>query len=121
MRGPGAKLQQRHRAVGGVECRQVALDAFLDLLLALLDLGGREVPVTTVDRLELAAVDSNSGLREELEVSAQHHEAAADVTYARAVVVPEVRDGLEVRRQAPRQPHHLDVALALAFQPPAAL
>ena len=31
-----------HRAVGGVECRQVALDALFELLLALVDLAGRE-------------------------------------------------------------------------------
>ena len=35
----------------------------------------------------------------------------------RAVVLPEVRNGLEVQRQALRQPHHLDVALALPLQP----
>jgi len=33
-----------------------------------------------------------------------------------AVVLPEVGDGLEVRRQALREPHHLDVALRLTLQ-----
>ena len=89
--------------------------------LALVDLGQREVAVTAVDRLELAAVDSHSALREELQLPAQHHEATADVADARAVVMPEVRNRLEVRRQTPRQPHQLDVALALVLQPPAAL
>src|SRR5437763_7585442 len=113
MRGPGAELCHWHRAVGGVEGRQVALDALLELLFALLDLGRREVPVSTVDRLELAAIDSHCALREELELPAQHHEATTDVADPRAVVMPEVRDGLEVRRQTPRQPHQLDAALAL--------
>ena len=46
-------------AVGGVERVEVALDALFDLLLALVDLAGREVAVAAVDRLELAAVDGD--------------------------------------------------------------
>jgi hypothetical protein len=106
---------------GRVQGRHVALDALLDLLLAPVYLGGREVAVAAVDRLELTSVYSHHAPREQLEVSAQDHEAAADVADARAVVAPEVGDGLEVRCQAARQPHQLDVALALMLQAPAAL
>ena len=38
---------------------------------------------------------------------------------AGSVVLAKVGDGLEVRRQPPGQPHHLDVAPSLPLQPPA--
>ena len=57
--------------------------------------------------------------REQLQVPAQLHEAAADVADALAVVVAEVGNGLEVGRQSTGQPHQLDIALRLALQPPA--
>jgi hypothetical protein len=69
----------------------------------------------------LLSMASHHPFREQLQLSTQRHEAAADVAYASAVVTSEVRDGLEVRRQATGQPHHLDVALRLALQPPARL
>ena len=50
---------------------------------------------------------------------AQIDELAAGRPDRRAVVLPEVGDGLEVRRQPPGQPHQLDVALGLPLQPPA--
>ena len=59
--------------------------------------------------------------REQIELAAQHDELAADVADGSAVVPAEVGDGLEVRRQAPGQPHQLDVALRLALQPAAGL
>ena len=39
----------------------------------------------------------------------------------RAIVLAEVRDRLEVRRQAAGEPHQLDIALGLALQAPARL
>jgi hypothetical protein len=51
--------------------------------------------------------------------TAQLDELTAGRPDRRAVVLPEVRNGLEVRRQALRQPHHLDIALALPLQPTA--
>ncbi|MDQ2734973.1 MAG: hypothetical protein M3Y55_08305, partial [Pseudomonadota bacterium] len=42
-----------------------------------LDLAGCEVPIAAVDRLELAAVDSDGSLREQPEFTAQHDEATA--------------------------------------------
>ena len=43
-----------------------------------------------------------------------HHEATADLTNGLAVVLAEIRNGLEVRRQMPRQPDQLDITLAFA-------
>jgi hypothetical protein len=106
-------------AVGGLQRRQVALDALLDLLLTLVDLARGEVAIAAVDGLELAAVDGHDGLRKELQVPAQLHEAAADVSDALAVVMAEVGNGLKVGRQSTGEPHQLDVALRLALQPPA--
>ena len=50
-------------SVGGIELLQIARNALLDLRPAPLDLGAREVPVTVVDCLELAAVDRDAGAR----------------------------------------------------------
>ena len=78
-----------------------------------------EVLVAGVHRLELAAVDSGHRMGEQIQLPAQRDELAARRPDRRAVVLPEVGDGLEVRRQAPGQPHQLDVALRLPLQPPA--
>src|SRR5215208_4161841 len=63
--------------VGRLHGRQVPRDAGLDLLNALLQLGGREVLVPVVDRLELAAIDRDQGFGEQDELAAQQHELAA--------------------------------------------
>ena len=89
--------------------------------LTCIDLAGGEVAVAAVDGLELAAVDGDDGVREQLEVAAQANEAAADIADADAVVVAEVGDGLEVRRQPAGEPHQFDVALRLALQAAARL
>lgn len=67
-------------------------------------------------RLELAAVDGHQRFGEQTERLAQHHELPADTTNGVAIVLAEVGDGLEVRCQAPGQPHQLDVALCLTFK-----
>jgi hypothetical protein len=43
-------------------------------------------------------------VREQFEVAAQADEAAADVAYARCIVVAEVGDGLEVRSEPAGEP-----------------
>lgn len=78
---------------------QVALDAPLDLALGRIDLGGRDIAVAAVDRLEPAAIDGHDGFREEFEAAAQTDEATADLANAWAVVVAEVSDGLEGRSE----------------------
>ncbi len=104
-----------------VELGQIPADAFLQLRHALLELVVGEVLVAVVDRLELAAVDRHDRFGEQIEPTAQHDEFATDVTDRLAVVPAKVSDGLEVRRQAPRQPHQLNVALGLALQTPTGL
>jgi hypothetical protein len=81
----------------------------------------RESAVAAVDRLELAAVDGDDGVGEQLEVAAQADEAAADISDAGSIVVAEVGDGLEVRSEPAGEPHQLDVALRLALQAAALL
>ena len=53
---------RRRLPVRAVELGQIACDALLQLLHALLELGVGEVLVAVVDRLELAAVDGNDRL-----------------------------------------------------------
>src|SRR5215472_7334284 len=84
-------------AVSGLQRRQAALDALLNLLLALVDLARREVAIAAVNRLELAAVNGHDRLAEELQLPAQLYEAAAHVADANAVIPSEVGNGLEVR------------------------
>src|SRR5450755_1980524 len=108
-------------AIGCIERVEVALDALFDLLLALLHLARREVAIASVDRLELAAVDGDNGLGEQLELAAQLDEAAAYIADTDAVVASEVGNRLEVRRQASGQPHQFDVALGFALEPAARL
>ncbi len=117
----GLELRRRQCAVRCVQRIEVALDALFNLLLALLDLAGREVAVTRVDGLELAAIDGDHGLRKQLQLSAQFNEAPAHVADAFAVVAAEVSNRLEVRRQAARQPHQFDIALRLPLKTPAGL
>ena len=80
-----------------------------------------EVLVAVVDRLELAAVDGHCGVGKQLHLPAQQDELAADPADRLAVVAAEVGDGLEVGHQPTREPDQLDVALRLAFEPPAGL
>src|ERR1700719_3279501 len=58
-------------AVGSVQRPQVTRDAGLDLLHPPADLGYGVVLVAIVHRFELAAVDRNDGMSEELEPTAQ--------------------------------------------------
>ncbi|MCY1233799.1 hypothetical protein D9M72_463560 [compost metagenome] len=111
----------RLRAVRRFQRVEVALDALLDLLLARINLGWRDVAVPAVHCLELAAVDGHDGLGEQLELTAHADEALADIADADAVVVTKVGDGLEVRSESAGEPHQLDVALGFAFQAPAGL
>jgi len=53
-------------AIRSLQRAQIPLDAFLDLLLALVDLASSEIAVPSIDCLELAAVDGDQGLREQL-------------------------------------------------------
>jgi predicted phage gp36 major capsid-like protein len=80
-----------------------------------------EVAIARIDYLELVAVDGDQRLREQLRLTAQHHEAATHVANVNAVVTTEVSYGLEVRRQTAREPHQFNIALAFMFQATARL
>ena len=75
------------------------------------------IPVLAVHRLELAAIDGHDCLGEHLHGPTQLNELPADPAYRLAVVLSEIRNRLEIRHQSPGEPHHLDIALGLSFQP----
>ncbi len=75
----------------------------------------------TVHRLELRAVDRHARRRQQAELPTQRHELRADLADRWASVSSEVGDGLVIRRQTARQPHHFDIAASLALKPPARL
>src|SRR5216684_5709023 len=107
--------------IGAIKLREVAGYALVNLRQPPLHLGLREVSVPRVDGFELAAVDRNARLAEQLKAPAQNHKLTADLTDSLAIVLPEIGDRLEIRHQAAGQPHQLDVALALPLQTPARL
>src|SRR6476619_8415365 len=109
----------RHRitlAVGSLQLRQVARDALVDPLKTPFHLGLGEVLIARIDRLEFGTVDGDARHVQQIKLAAQRHEGTADLTNRLAVVLAEIRNGLEVRRQLPRQPDQLDVALAFALK-----
>ena len=53
-----------------------------------------EVAIARIDCLELAAVNGNQRLREQLQLTAQHHEAATHVANADAIVTTGVSYGV---------------------------
>ncbi len=105
--------------VSRFERGHVAGDALFDLLDPKPQLGWREALVARVHRLELAAVDRDQAVGEQVQLAAQQDELAAGGLDGGTVVAAEVGDGLEVRREAPGQPDHLEVALRLTLQAPA--
>src|SRR6266404_4653613 len=107
--------------IGAIKLREVAGNTLVNLLQPPLHLGLRKVPVSRVDGFELAAIDRNARLAEQLKAAAKHHELTADLTDGRAVVLSEIGYRLEIRHQAAGQPNQLDVALALPLQAPARL
>jgi hypothetical protein len=56
-----------------------------------------KVPVAVIDSLELAAINGDKLLREQVKIPAQQHELPTDVSYADAIVIAEVGNRLEVR------------------------
>lgn len=108
-------------AIRPVQGGEVALDALVDLLHSLANLGHREVLVAIVHGFELAAVDCNYGLRKQAQSTAQLDELAAHRSDRRAVVSTEVGDGLEVWSQSARQPYQLNIALSLSLKAAARL
>ena len=74
-----------------------------------------------VHGLEFAAVDGNTDLRQQADLAAQLDELRANFPDRGTIVLAEVGYGFVVRREPSGQPHHLEIAAGLAFQPPARL
>ena len=97
---------------------QIACHALLQLLPPALDFRLREVLVAVIHCFELAAIDRDAGLREQSHLAAHLDEARADFFDRRPIVLAEIGNRLEVRRQPAQEPHNLDVAARLALEPP---
>ena len=78
-----------------------------------------EVAILVVDRLDVNSVDRQQLAAVQVEAPAQQYELAEHGAKRRAIVAPEIGDGLEVRFQSPQQPDDLDVAATLCLQPTA--
>lgn len=101
--------------------REIALDAFVDLLQAPLHFGLSEVSIPRIDRLELAAIDRNARVTQEIDAPAERNKLAAGLANRLAIVPAKVGDCFEVGRQAARQPDQLGVALAFPLKAAARL
>ena len=100
---------------------QVARDALLDLRDTTGHLGVGEVPVTVVNRFELASIHHDRAAGEQAHLAAKRNEANADLAQGAAIVLAEVGDRLVVGDQPAEKPHQLDVAPSLALEPAARL
>ena len=92
-------------------------NALLELGPALLHFRTREVLVAVIHYLELAAIDGHARLHEQTHLAAELDESRANLSDRTAAVFPEIGDRLVVGDAAAKQPHHLDVATSLAFEP----
>ena len=100
---------------------QITNNALLNLLDPSLELSLREVAFTGIHRFELGAIDCRDSAGEQSKVSAQRNELDADGLNRWAVVLPEVRDRLEVWSQPTGQPHQFDIAVRFALKSTARL
>jgi hypothetical protein len=85
--------------------------------VAALDFALRKIVVATVHGFELAAVDSNAGLRQQAHLAAQLDEPRTNLLDGGAVVFAEI-DGSVIWNEPSRQPHHFQIAAGLTLQPP---
>ncbi len=65
-----------------------------------------------------SAINRNHIRIEQVHVATQGHKLLANLADRRPVVLPEIRDFLEVRLQPSRQPDEFQIASAVARQPP---
>lgn len=100
---------------------QIAADAVLHVLHAGAELMNGQITIPVVDCLELAAVNGNHAVGQQVELPANGNEATADLADRRPVVSSEIRNGLEVRGKAASQPDQLQIALSLSLKPAAGL
>lgn len=100
-----------------IELLEVLSDILLDQGHPCGHLAGREVAIAVVNCLELAAVDCNRSLGEQVPAPAEHDELAAHALDGCGVLSSEVGDGLKVRREPTHKPHQLKIAPRLLLQP----
>ena len=63
-----------------------------------------EVLIARIDSLEFGTIDGDACHVQQIKLAAQCHKGTADLANGLAVVLAEIRNGLEVRRQLSRQP-----------------
>jgi hypothetical protein len=126
----GATLLQRRKHLRGglaaiavidsvhlVKLGKVARDLGVDLLSFLGDPTLTEHAESAGRGTNLRTIDRHKYASEEPLVAAKKNEGAAGTDDSSAVVTPEISNRLMVGRETTDEPHHLDVALALALEP----
>jgi hypothetical protein len=112
---------RRFLPVGRIELAQIARRALLQLGPPPLHLCPGEVLVPVVHGFELAAIDGDARRREKAHLAAEFDEARADLAKCWTVILAEVRNRLVIGSEPTQQPHDLDIASGLAFEPTARL
>ena len=92
---------------------QIAVDVLVKSGYTVVQLVQREVPILGVDSLELAAVNRNKTLVEQVLAKAETVEFLECLLDGLLVVLAEVGYCAEVRSKLTQKPHHLDVYQAL--------
>src|SRR5438128_741687 len=87
---------------------QVLVDALVDLFDQRPQPVRTEVAAPMVHRSELTPVDRDQLTSEQLQLLRLNRQLPACPTDCFEVVPTEIGDGLEVRREPPQKPHHLD-------------
>ena len=72
-----------------------------------------------VDRFQPGPIDGEQFSSEQVQFAAEEHELTEDGLEGVPVVLPKIRNGLEVGSQATQQPHHFQIARGLRLEPPA--
>src|SRR5262249_18636946 len=93
----------------------------IDLCKSAFHLCAGEILISIIDRLELAAVDRNTRLREQAQLSAKGNELRANLADCSSVILAEIRNRLVVGTEPAEQPHDLNVASRLTLKSAARL
>ncbi len=101
-----------------IQLGQILGNAFIQLLLLVLEPLQTHMTPRGSNRLKLAAIDGHQLTGYQTGGSAELDEGTARRHKGRFVVFAKVGDGLEVGFEPVDQPHHFDVALTLGFEPP---
>ena len=99
---------------------EIAADTLFQLCQPCLKLAVGEVLVPVINRLEIAAIDGD-GFTEEVELAAKNDKLTADSADRLSVVLADVGNRLEVRRQPTTEPDQSEVALGFPLQAAARL